>query len=1131
MSDLTAATLRQAILAAMPSDGTSIGNIRLRAQLSESLGEEVSEAIYNDVRDALVSEGLLAKGQGRGGSVRLAEPTEDAVLTLESQEVPADAKRPHPNQAGLPIGKRQVGQPTKAKARGAEAEEKLVAYQHKDHRTNNPEVGLVTPDDDPGQPRTTWAYDPHIDPALQFDIGRSQVENLIDDALEATEQDAQTAKGEILASLDHALAGGDESAIREVVTNLRKRIASEEQKSPATAALAELKRMSAPYLNWTGKAERTSFEVDTVSLHVHERIDPATILGRIRSQTKADKKGKSGSQQDDMFRAWFDQPLSYRDAIEFYKHDRGWSNRLIAGDSLQVMNSLLQKESMAGQVQMIYIDPPYGIKYGSNFQPFVNKRDVKDRSDQDLTQEPEMIKAFRDTWELGIHSYLTYLRDRLLLAKELLHESGSVFVQISDENLHHVREIMDEIFGSKNFISVVSYQTTSGFAESSGISRMGDYLVWYAKARAQTKIRTLYEDQQTEPGGSNANWLILPNGKYRGVTAKEQSLEAELPEGCGLYNPDNLLSQGAASQPQNFNWQGVDYDPGASSHWKPSFPVGMTRLACGGRIHVATNSIRFRRFADDFPVKARGNIWFDTATGNFTEAKQYVVQTSTKVIERCLLLTTDPGDLVFDPTCGSGTTSFVAEKWGRRWITCDTSRVAVTLAKQRLMTASFDYYELKYPHEGLKAGFIYKTVRHVTLKSIANNPEIDSIYERDGPAIEAALDALNAKLKATPSAAAFKVTEGGRKGETLHFVKGAALLEWEVPFEFPGDWPQSALATFEVFRAARQTMQRHMDDSIKAHADNETLYDQPEVSKTRLRITGPFTMEAVPFPSVASLDEAETALSAEADSSIARSGESLRQHSYRDELMKSGIRGKGGQMLKFASLETVPELRYIHATGTLAGTGERVVVSFGPEYAALEQRQVEMAMREAGELFPRPKMIVFAAFTFDPEAAKDIDNTKGIVALKAQMNTDLLTEDLKKKQRGNQSFWLMGQPEVVLRQLKDGQYEVEVLGFDYFDTVKGDLVSGGKGKIAMWSLDTDYDERSLFPSQVFFPMAGKKDGWEKLKKNIKAELDENLLPRLHGTVSLPFEPGDNRKVAVKIVDDRGIESLKIIVIG
>jgi adenine-specific DNA-methyltransferase len=498
-------------------------------------------------------------------------------------------------------------------------------------------------------------------------------------------------------------------------------------------------------------------------------------------------------------------------------------------------------------------------------------------------------------------------------------------------------------------------------------------------------------------------------------------------------------------------------------------------------------------------------------TGSFTEDKTYVVQTAEKVIQRCLLMTTDPGDLVLDPTCGSGTTAFVAEKWGRRWITADTSRVAVTLAKQRLMTASYDYYELKYPHEGLKAGFIYKTVPHVTLKSIANNPEIDEIHAAMHPAIGQALAELNraAKLK---------------------------LREWEVPYDLPGDWPDAARKPLEAFHAALQAMQKRMDASIAAHADQETLYDQPTVSKDKLRITGPFTVEAVPFPSVLALDESRPA--AEADSSIARSGESARQHGWRDELLKTGIRGKNGQMLKFADLEALPGLRYLHCTGTIAESsgsgspaergGERVVVSFGPEHAALEQRQVEMAMREAGELFPRPKMIVFCAFTFDPEAAKDIDQTKGVVALKAQMNTDLLTEDLKKARSSNQSFWLMGQPDVSVTRLKDGRYQVEVHGFDYFDTAKGELVSGGKAKITAWSLDIDYDERSLFPRQVFFPMAGAKDGWNKLKRDIKAELNEHLLDQFHGTRSLPFEAGKNRKIAVKIVDDRGIESLKVI---
>lgn len=384
------------------------------------------------------------------------------------------------------------------------------------------------------------------------------------------------------------------------------------------------------------------------------------------------------------------------------------------------------------------------------------------------------------------------------------------------------------------------------------------------------------------------------------------------------------------------------------------------------------------------------------------------------------------------------------------------------------------------------------------------------------------------------------VTEGARKGQKLKLgAKGVALHEWEVPF--PGDdgappsgWPPALREPFDAFHAARQRMQAEMDRSIAANAENETLYDQPEKSKTKLRITGPFTVEAVPFPTVLSLEAAEGGASATPtedqayQTSIARSGESNRQQQWRDELLKTGIRGKGGQKLEFAELEVMAGTTCLHAIGTLAETGERVVVSFGPEHGALEQRQVEHALNEAGELFPRPKMIVFCAFTFDPEAAKDIDALKGITALKAQMNTDLLTEDLKKARSSNQSFWLMGQPDVALTQTADGLWQVEVNGFDYFDTVKGELISGGKGKIAMWSLDTDYDGRSLFPHQVFFPMAGKDEGWKKLKKTIRAELDESLLDQFHGTVSLPFEAGKNGKAAVKIVDDRGIESLKIL---
>ena len=1088
MAKASAADIREAILRTLPEDGGTIGNGRMREAIAAELGADLDEADYSAVRDALVAEGLVATGKGRGGSVRRVLEA-GAALTLQAQQIPEAANAPKPRQEAMTLAQARRA---KAEVKGRKSEDgnKIIAYQHDQKRRNNPDVGVVTPETDPDQPRTTWAYDPHIDPALQFDMGRAQVEQLIDDAL----------------------AIGDDATMR--------------------AALEQLKRQAAPYLNWTGKAERTSFEVDTVSLHVHERIDPASILAVVRKRLQQDKGEHAGT--GDMFRAWFEEPLPYREAIEFYKHDRGWANRLVAGDSLLVMNSLLQKEGMAGQVQMIYIDPPYGIKYGSNFQPFVNKRDVKDRKDEDLTQEPEMIKAFRDTWELGIHSYLTYLRDRLLLAKELLHESGSVFVQISDENLHHVRELMDEVIGAENYCSTIQVQKT-GSQEGTLLGATVDFLIWYASDKARVKYRQLYLPRSAgDKSFTRYDYREEENGSVRRAKRDELFEISGKPEGLSridkAFQFTSLISDGQSSSDQSFEFRGHTYLPKATSHWKTS-PFGLGRLSRAGRIDQASTTIRYKRYLNDFPVVPVDDRWESMQIG---KELVYVVQTAERVIERCLLMTTDPGDLVLDPTCGSGTTAFVAEKWGRRWITCDTSRVAVTLAKQRLMTASYDYYELKYPHEGLRGGFIYKTVPHVTLKSIANNPDIDDIFERMHPAIEDALEQLNTALVGAAlgrDPLTFRIAEGGRKGQSITFTaqsgrgQGPLLQEWEVPFDVPDGWPASVRSAFDAFHAARQAMQRKMDDSIAAHADQETLFDQPAVSKDKLRITGPFTVEAVPFPSVLSLEEGEQ--TQEADASVARSGESLRQHSWRDELLKTGIRGKGGQMLKFAELETLPDTRHLHCTGHL-DSGERVVVSFGPEHGALEQKQVELAMREASDLFPRPKMIVFCAFTFDPEAAKDIDATRGITALKAQMNTDLLTEDLKKKARSNQSFWLMGQPDVELRQRKDGKYEVEVNGFDYFDTGTGELKSGGKKNIAAWALDTDYDERSLFPRQVFFPMAGAKDGWNKLKRDIKAELDESRLDKLHGTVSLPFDPGEHRKVAVKIVDDRGIESLKVI---
>ena len=807
-----------------------------------------------------------------------------------------------------------------------------------------------------------------------------------------------------------------------------------------------------PQLVWAGKKEHTSFEVPTVSLHVHERIDPRTIIEAVRKRNGAPIKPAQGF----LFETREENP-PLREAVDFYRHPHGWTNRLIAGDSLLVMNSLLEKEGMAGQVQMVYIDPPYGIRYGSNFQPFVNRRDVKDGKDEDLTQEPEMVRAFRDTWELGIHSYLTYLRDRLFLARELLHESGSCFVQISDENLHRVREVMDEVFRPQNFVSVVSFSTTTGF-ESRALPRAGDYLVWYAREFPKIKYRTMYQPAKRSVGEGGYRWVQLRDGSTRSLMISEANGEHGLPADSRLYTPDNLVAQGAASEPQPFVFRGKTYEPPANSHWKPNFPEGMNRLAAANRLHVSENTLRYIRFADDFPWKDMSNLWTDTVTGQFTDPKVYVVQTNTKVVARCILMTTDPGDLVFDPTCGSGTTAYVAEQWGRRWITCDTSRVATTLAKQRLIGATFDYYKLAHPNEGVGSGFEYKKIPHVTLKSIANN-------------------------------------------------------------EPPGE---------------------------------ETLYDQPLIDNSRARISGPFTVEAVPAPNVKSIDDLPGACHPErsegsafssatppqpADASIARSGPTLRQSDWRDELLKTGIRGKGGQMITFSRVEPLGGTRWLHADAETKGAKpERIVISFGPDYAPLEQRQVELAWEEARTLNPKPGILVFAAFQFDPEAAKDIDElTKektGMTFLTAQMNADLLTDDLKKKRSSNQSFWLVGRPDVDLRQIKSGddkgKYQAEIRGFDYYNTRTGTIESGDTAKIAMWLLDTDYDGRSLYPRQVFFPLADEDEGWAKLARNLKAEIDPELIEAYRGTVSLPFAPGEHKRIAVKVIDDRGIESLKVL---
>jgi adenine-specific DNA-methyltransferase len=784
-----------------------------------------------------------------------------------------------------------------------------------------------------------------------------------------------------------------------------------------------------PQLQWAGKKEGTSFEVDTVSLHVHERIDPLTIIAAVRKREL--------QEQQSLFH-WFETkennpPIT--EAIEFYKHSQGWSNRLIAGDSLLIMNSLLEKEGMAGKVQMIYIDPPYGITYGSNFQPFINKRDVRDGKDEDLTQEPEMIKAFRDTWELGIHSYLTYLRNRLLLARELLTESGSCFVQISDENLHHVKEIMDEVFKPENYISIITIKRSSVMFSKKYLNNATFYVVWYARDANAMKYRQLYRERDYEfmvqSAGSHLR-IDSPHGKTsRPLSSEERNNINQTMEklaGWRLYALIPLSAQGTEKR-EPFEFQEKQFYPPEGAQWKTSYK-GLETLKKKNRIESEKTTLRYKVYFGDYPVIAINSLWEEIGPAS---DKIYVVQTPTEIIKRCMLMTTDPGDLVLDPTCGGGTTAFVAEQWGRRWITCDTSRISITLAKQRLMTAVFDYYELAHPNEGVSGGFNFRRVPHITLGSLAGD---------------------------------------------------------ETP-------------------------------------EDVTIYDQPIVDKSKQRVAGPYTVEAVPSQRVRSLEEIGIT-SQEADLSISRSGETLRQNEWIAELLSTGIRGKGGQTLDFARIEVLGGTNWIHAEAETKD-GKKAIISFGPEYAPLEKRQVELAIEEALELVPKPKLVIFASFEFDPDAAKNIDELKwpGVDVLRAKMSEDLLTSDLKKKRASNESFWLVGQPDVEIKKVGD-KHLVEVNGFDYYNTKTGEIESGNASKIALWELDTDYDGRSIYPRQVFFPMSGTEDGWSKLAKNLKAHIDEELIENYRGTTSLPFKLGDNKQIAVKIIDDRGIESLKII---
>lgn len=769
-----------------------------------------------------------------------------------------------------------------------------------------------------------------------------------------------------------------------------------------------------PQLQWSGKIEKNQLEIDNVSLHVHEKIDPKTLIENLKNQNS---ENINESLQLNFFdNPNFEKPINK--VLQFYKHDQDWSNRLIAGDSLLVMNSLLVKEGMAGKVQTVFMDPPYGINYRSNFQPFTNKTDHKDGSDDSLPHEPEMIRAFRDTWELGIHSYLTHIRDRIILCRELLNETGSMFFQISDDNLHLCRTIIDEIFGSENYFGTICFQKTASplSAENLLPSKM-DFIIWYAKDKSKIKYHKLFFKR---PNDIKAGFdkIKLNDGTIRKLTPKEKSGEQSLPSGGRLLIYKDLFKSGPGSK-YDIEIEGKIYNSG--KRWWGQSKEDIYKLYDLGRIAVTDNSIYFIRYLDDFPYKPLDNLW-DGLGG--AHNKVYVVQTNEEINKRCILMSSDASDIIFDPTCGGGTTAIAAERLGRKWITCDTSRVALNLARKRIMTEVYDYYKLLNPSEGLSGGLQYKEIGRLTPSLIAKGHD-------------------------------------GKK---------------------------------------------------------ETIYLEPVVDNNLKRVTGPFTVEAVPSIRVKNFVGQYEEVNSDHD-----------VNNYINEIISTGIQTLQGKKINFFNLEKTKGFKFIHAQGQVKidESHQNAYLCFGPDYAPMEQTLVEQAVHEIREIENQESLLIFCAFHFDPEASKDIDQLShnNIKFLKTQMSVDLLAGDLRKKRSSNQSFWLIGQPEIEINETKDG-YVVRIVGFDYYDPAKGKIESKGIESIALWMLDTNYDERSICPDQFFFPIQDNND-WTKLQKSLKEEIDPDKIEFFKGDKSEPFRLANNKKIAVKIVDNRGIESLLV----
>ena len=870
-----------------------------------------------------------------------------------------------------------------------------------------------------------------------------------------------------------------------------------------------------PQFVWRGKDEQdwSDLVVHAPPLYIQEKVHPKGLIDDLLRQTKEAHAETPGAQTD-LFADFNGIPEGV-DRTEFYQHDQNWSNRMILGDSLQVMASLAEREGLRGKVQCIYIDPPYGIKFNSNFQWSTTSRDVKDGKADHITREPEQVKAFRDTWRDGIHSYLTYLRDRLTVARDLLTESGSIFLQIGNENVHRVRALMDEVFGEKNFVAQISFRKKLMPLGAKTLEGMADYIVWYAKKKEIVKYRQCYLPTEPDPRG---RWTGVQeaDGQLRRLSKDERSDFAHIPASSRIFG---TVSQWAPSFSESgvytFPFQGVSYDPTPGRCWVTT-PEKMERLAKAQRLFVEGEFPRFVSFHIDFSCQKLTHPWRDTAPA---QDKAYVVETNPNVIERCLLMTTDPGDLVLDPTCGSGTTAYVAEQWGRRWITIDTSRVALALARARIMGARYPYYLLSDSRDGqlkeaeitrkapsdaptyndIRQGFVYERVPHVTLKSIANNAEIDVIWEKFQETLKPLREPLNAALKET-------------------------WKEWEIPCEADAKWPGAAKKLHADWWQTRIARQKEIDDSIAAKADYEYLYDKPYEDKKAVRVAGPFTVESLSPHRMLGVGEDDELIDIRKEDSTANGTKQSFPQMILENLKTVGVQQAHKEdRIAFTALTPWPgELVCAEGRYREGKSEKRAAIFIGPEFGTVQRADLVSGAREAGDA--GFDVLIACAFNYEAHAA-EFSKLGRILVLKARMNADLhMAENLKNTGKGN-LFVIFGEPDIELLPEPDGRLRVKVKGVDVFDPSTGEVRSDGADGIACWFIDTDYNEESFFVRHAYF--LGANDPYKTLKTTLKAEVNREAWETLHSDTSRPFDRPKSGRIAIKVINHLGDEVMKV----